>query len=213
MVAPDNIKSAVIEGDTARAVELVRAAVAASIPPGDILEKELIPGIRKVGELFASGQYFFPELMISGEAMKAAVDELKSSLTGAGIAATGRYLIGTVEGDVHDIGKNIVIMMLEGNGWEVTDLGVDVSPERFCTVIKEGDFDVVGLSALLSTTMAKQAETIQVLERAGLKQRIKVMIGGAPVTQEYADEIGADAYAPNAVEAARKAAGLIGRNK
>jgi len=213
VIEPGNIENSIIEGDTARAVELTRSALAAGVPAKDILEKELIPGIRKVGELFARGQYFFPELLISGEAMKAAVDELKPSLSKAGVPSTGRYLIGTVQGDVHDIGKNIVIMMLEGNGWEVTDLGVDVSPERFCAAVKEGDFDIVGLSSLLSTTMVKQAETIQALKRAGLKQRVKLMIGGAPVTQEYADEIGADAYAVNAVEAAQKAANLIGKSK
>jgi 5-methyltetrahydrofolate--homocysteine methyltransferase len=142
--------------------------------------------------------------------MKAAVDELEPVLGRAGISSTGRYLIGTVQGDVHDIGKNIVIMMLEGNGWEVTDLGVDVSPEQFCDAVQEGNFDIVGMSALLTTTMVKQAETIKAFQTIGLKEIIKVMIGGAPVTQDYAEEIGADAYAADAVEAVRKAASLIG---
>ena len=206
----EKIKNNVIEGETTKAVDLVRLALEAGITAKDILDKALIPGIGKVGEMFAAGQYFFPELIISGEAMKSAVDELKPILSQSGVSATGRYLIGTVQGDVHDIGKNIVIMMLEGNGWEVTDLGVDVSPERFCTAIREGNFDVVGMSALLTTTMERQAEAIKAFETAGLRGKIKVMVGGAPVTQDYADEIGADAYAANAVEAFKKAAFLVG---
>jgi len=210
MIELGSIENSIIEGDTTKAVELTRSALEAGIPAKDVLDKALIPGIGKVGELFSKGQYFLPELLISGEAMKAAVDELKPILSQAGVPATGRYLIGTVQGDVHDIGKNIVAMMLEGNGWEVTDLGVDVSPERFCTAIKEGDFDIVGMSALLTTTMTKQAETIRALKTTGLREAVRVMVGGAPVTQEYANEIGADAYAADAVQAVKKAAILVG---
>ena len=209
MIDLGTIKTTVIEGDTTKALELTRSALESGISAKNILYKALIPAIGKVGELFSAGQYFFPELLISGEAMKAAVDELKPILSRAGISSTGRYLIGTVQGDVHDIGKNIVIMMLEGNGWEVTDLGVDVSPEQFCNAVQNGNFDIVGMSALLTTTMVKQAETIKAFQTTGLKEKVKVMIGGAPVTQDYADEIGADAYAADAVEAVRKAASLI----
>jgi 5-methyltetrahydrofolate--homocysteine methyltransferase len=210
MIELGSIKNIIIEGDTVKAGELTRSALEIGIPARDLLDKALIPGIRKVGELFSEGQYFLPELLISGEAMEAAVNELKPILSQSGVSSTGRYLIGTVQGDVHDIGKNIVAMMLEGNGWEVTDLGVDVSPERFCTAIEEGDFDIVGMSALLTTTMTKQAETIRALETAGLREKVRVMVGGAPVTQDYANEIGADAYAADAVQAVKRAAILIG---
>ena len=212
MVDFNEISESVIEGDTDKAVELTKACLQASIQAKDILDKGLIPGIRKVGELFSTGKYFLPELLISGEAMQAAVSQLRPILSQSDAPPAGKFVIGTVQGDVHDIGKNIVVMMLEGNGWEVTDLGVDVSPEQFCTAVKDEDFDIVGLSALLTLTMSNQAETIRALQTAGLRHKVKVMIGGAPVTQDYADEIGADAYASNAVEAMKKAAILIGRD-
>jgi len=175
------------------------------------LDIGLVPGIRKVGELFESGEYFLPELLISGEAMKAGVEQLRPVLSQSDAPAAGKYLIGTVEGDVHDLGKNIVIMMLEANGWEVTDLGIDVSPEQFCKAVEEGDFDIVGMSALLTFTAPKLDETIKALQSAGLRRKIKVMIGGAPTRQDYADEIGADAYAKNAAEAVRKSTILVGK--
>jgi 5-methyltetrahydrofolate--homocysteine methyltransferase len=209
MIDLGTIKNSVIKGDTAKALELTRNALESGVSAKKILYKALIPATVKVGELFSAGQYFFPELLVSGEAMKATVDELRPILSRAGISSIGRYLIGTVQGDVHDIGKNIVIMILEGNGWEVTDLGVDVSPEQFCNAVQEGNFDIVGMSALLTTTMIKQAETIRSFQSAGLRDKVKVMIGGAPVTQDYADEISADAYAADAVETVRKAASLI----
>lgn len=207
------IEDAIIEGDTEKAVALTKSALQTGVSAKDILHMFLVPGIQRVGELFRKGQYFFPELLISGEAMKAAVDILKPVLSQSGIPPTGKYLIGTVQGDVHDIGKNIVAMMLEGNGWEVTDLGVDISPERFCSAVRHGNFDIVGLSSLLTTTMAKQAETIRALQAAGLRQKVMVMVGGAPVTQAYAESIGADGYASDAVEAVKKAAALAARTK
>ncbi len=211
MVEFNNITKSVIEGDTSKAVELTRAALEGGIIPQEILNKGLIPGINKVGELFSAGEYFLPELLIAGEAMIAAVEQLKPIMRRSGVSPVGKYLIGTVQGDVHDIGKNIVVMMLEGNGWEVTDLGMDVTPEQFCKAIEEGDYDIVGLSALLTSTMTMQAETIRALEASGLHDRVKVMIGGAPVTQDYADEIGASSYARNAAEAVKKAAFLMER--
>lgn len=141
--------------------------------------------------------------------MKASMELLQPELTKKEGSYVGKYVIGTVQGDAHDIGKNIVIMMLEGSGWDVNDLGIDVSPEKFCEVIKKGDFDILGLSALLTFSMPKQAETINALKTAGLRDRVKIMVGGVPVTQPYADQIGADAYAKNAVEAVTKAKSLM----
>ncbi len=211
MIGFNEISQSIIEGDAAKAVQLTKVALGRGIQAKDILDKGLISGIKKVGELFNSGEYFLPELIISGEAVRTALGEIKLILSKADIPPVGKYLIGTVQRDVHDIGKNIVIMMLEGNGWEVTDLGVDVPPEQFCIAVEKGNFDILGLSALLTMTMSKQAETIKALESAGLRQRVKIMIGGAPVTQQYADEIGADAYAPNAPEAVKMAAALVGK--
>lgn len=209
MVNLNGVSQSITEGDTPKAVQLIKVALEQGIPVKDILDKGLISGLRKMGELFSSGECFLPELIMSGEAAKAALGKIKLMLSKVDIPPVGKYLIGTVEGDVHDIGKNIVIMMLEGNGWEVTDLGVDVPPEQFCIAIEKGNFDILGLSALLTMTMSKQAETIKALESAGLRQRVKIMIGGVPVTRQYADEIGADAYAPNAAEAVKKAAALV----
>lgn len=209
MVDFNEISQSITEGDTPKAVQLTKVALELGIPVKDILDKGLISGLRKTGELFSSGECFLPELIISGEAAKAALGKIKLILSKVDIPPVGKYLIGTVQGDVHDIGKNVVIMMLEGNGWEVTDLGVDVPPEQFCIAVEEGNFDILGLSALLTMTMPKQAETIKALESAGLRQRVKIMIGGVPVTQQYADEIGADAYAPNAAEAVKMAAALV----
>jgi len=162
--------------------------------------------MQVVGEKFEEGEVFLPELLMAGEAARPVIDLLRPLLTkqeGIGRRA-GKAAIGTVEGDVHDIGKNIVIMMLEGNGWDVTDLGVDVSPEEFCTAVKENDFQILGLSALLTATMPSQERTIEALEVAGLRDKIKVAIGGAVCSQRYADQIGADCYAADAVEAVKK---------
>jgi 5-methyltetrahydrofolate--homocysteine methyltransferase len=158
-----------------------------------------------VGDRFEKGDIFLPELLIAGEAARAALKLLKPLLTKpGGVIHSGKAAIGTVEGDVHDIGKNIVIMMLEANGWEVTDLGVDISPDAFCNAVRKNDFQILGLSALLTTTMPNQERTIAALKAAGLKNKVKVAVGGAPVTQQYADQIGADCYAADAAEAVRK---------
>jgi len=205
------ISKSIIEGDPAKAKELVKAALAENIPARDILDKGLVPGIRKVGELFGTGQYFLPELIVSGKAMSQATEILEPELVKADVPPVGKYAIGTVKGDVHDIGKNIVIMMLKGNGWEVTDLGVDVPPEVFCSAVEKGDFQIVGLSALLSTTMPAAVETIEALKEAGLRDKVKIMVGGAPITKEWAAMIGADGYASDASEAVRVAEALVGK--
>ncbi len=178
----------------------------------EILDEGLISGIKEVGELFGRGEYFLPELLVSGEAMLGALELLEPLLSKGETPFVGKCLIGTVQGDVHDIGKNIVIMMLKGNGWEVTDLGVDVSLEDFCSAVDKGDFQVLGMSALLTMTMSAAAKTIEALKAAGLRDKVKIMVGGAPTTQEWANEIGADAYAPDAPTAAKVAAVLVGKS-
>ena len=206
MVDLNDIAKSLIDMDTPRAKQLTKAAIDANVPATEILDKGLVAAMQVIGEHFEKGEIFLPELLMSGEAAKTALNLLRPLLTKeAGEKRFGgRAAIGTVQGDVHDIGKNIVIMMLEANGWEVTDLGVDVPPEQFCTAVKENDFQVLGLSALLTVTMPAQEQTIQALKAAGLRDKVKVAIGGAPVTQTYADQIGADCYAADAAEVVRK---------
>ena len=192
--------------DIAKTEELTKAAIAANIPAQEILDKDVVAGMRVVGEQFGGGEIFLPELLIAGEAAKAAMKLLRPLLTkqeGVG-GYTGKAAIGTVQGDVHDIGKSIVLMMLEANGWDVTDLGVDVTPEEFCAAVRENDFQVLGLSALLTVTMPAQERTIEALKAVGLRGKVKVAIGGASVSQHYADQIGADCYAADAAEVVEK---------
>ncbi len=212
MVNLNKIRKSIIKGDSDTVSKLTREALDANVPAKEILDKGLIPGIRKVGDLFSTGEYFLPELLVSGEAMSRALELLEPVLTKADIPPAGKYLIGTAQGDMHDIGKNIVIMMLKGNGWMVTDLGVDVSPEEFCLVVEKGDFDILGISSLLTMTMSAAAKTIDALKTAGLRDKVKVMVGGAPVTQEWADKIGADGYAIDAPMATRVAATIVGKS-
>jgi 5-methyltetrahydrofolate--homocysteine methyltransferase len=205
MIDLNEIAKSLVEIDAAKTEELTRAAIEADIPAKDIMDKGLIAGLQVVGDRFEKGDIFLPELLIAGEAARAALKLLKPLLTKpGGVIHSGKAAIGTVEGDVHDIGKNIVIMMLEANGWEVTDLGVDISPDAFCNAVRKNDFQILGLSALLTTTMPNQERTIAALKAAGLKNKVKVAVGGAPVTQQYADQIGADCYAADAAEAVRK---------
>jgi 5-methyltetrahydrofolate--homocysteine methyltransferase len=200
------IAQSVVDMDIDGTENLTREAVAGNIPVADILNNGLVAGIQIVGERFGRREIFLPELLMSGEAMKAAMKVLKPLLTKqeSGQGYVGRAAIGTVQGDIHDIGKNILLMMLEGNGWEVTDLGIDVSPEKFCAVVRDNDYHILGLSALLTTTMPNQKRTIEALKASGLRNKVKVAIGGAAVSQAYADQIGADCYANNAFEAVKK---------
>ena len=200
------IAESLVERDIAKTEELIKAAIDANIPAQEILNKDVVAGMQVVGEQFGSGEIFLPELLMAGEAAKAAMKLLRPLLTKQeGVTGyTGKAAIGTVQGDVHDIGKNIVLMMLEANGWDVTDLGVDVAPEEFCTAVKENDFQILGLSALLTGTMPNQRETIEALKAAGLGDKVKVAIGGAMCTQRWADQIGADCYAADAAEAVEK---------
>lgn len=206
MIDLSQIAKNLVAMEIAKTEELTRAAIEANVPAAEILTEGLIAGMQVVGKQFKEGEIFLPEVLMSGEAMKAAMKLLRPLLAKEDAVKrfAGKAAIGTVIGDVHDIGKNIVIMMLEGNGWEVTDLGVDIPPEEFCKAVKENDFQILGLSALLTATMPGQEQTIAALKTAGLRDKVKIVIGGAPVTQAYADQIGADGYAADAGEAAEK---------
>ena len=201
------IAQSLVARDIAKIEELTRAAIDANVPAQEILDEDVVAGMQVVGEQFESGEIFLPELLMAGEAAKVVMNLLKPLLTkqkGVTGSTDKKVAIGTVQGDVHDIGKNIVLMMLEANGWDVTDLGVDVAPEEFCTAVKENDFQILGLSALLTGTMPNQRETIEALKAAGLGDKVKVAIGGAMCTQRWADQIGADCYAADAAEAVEK---------
>ena len=192
---------------------LTNEAVEAGIPALEIINQGLVSGMTVIGTKFRNGEMFLPEVLLSAKTMKTALDILLPILSQQGASSMGRVAIGTVSGDIHDIGKNIVISMLQGNGFEVMDLGVDIAPERFVEVIRNNDLQILGLSALLTSTMPMLEETIEALEKAGLRQKTKVIIGGAPVTQSYADQIGADGYAPDAASATDRAKELVAELK
>ncbi len=208
----EELSRAVVAGDIDAAEELTKKAIKSNIPVADILNTGLVPGLLRVGELFERGEYYLPELIVSGDAVAKALEYLEPMMKKQGASYRGRYLIGTVQGDVHDLGKNIVIMMLRGNGWEVTDLGVDVSPEEFCAAVSSGDYNIIGLSSLLTMTMPNAARTIEALKAAGLRGRVKIMVGGAPTTAAWAAQIGADAHAKDGPMAAVVAAKLMGKS-
>jgi 5-methyltetrahydrofolate--homocysteine methyltransferase len=206
-----SIYKAVVEGNAPEAKAAVEAALQAGIPAGEILQAGLIAAMTEVGRLFEAGEYYVPEMLISARAMQAGMTLLKPQLVQSGVKAVGRVAIGTVKGDLHDIGKNLVAIMLEGAGFEVIDLGTDVAPERFVAEVRSGDVDLISLSALLTTTMPAMAATIQALQAAGLRDRVKVMVGGAPLTETYAEQIGADGYGPDASAAVRLARRLVSK--
>jgi 5-methyltetrahydrofolate--homocysteine methyltransferase len=183
-------------------VVAVEKAISDGAAPADILEKGLISGMSVIGEKFKNGEVFVPEVLIAARAMNHASGTLKPALVKAGVKPVGKAVICTVKGDLHDIGKNLVKMMIEGKGIETVDLGVDGSPEKIVETVKSSGAQVLCLSALLTTTMLSQKDTIDALKAAGIRDKVKVMVGGAPVTQSYADEIGADAYTPDAASAA-----------
>jgi len=201
---------ALYKGDAEKVAELTRKALDLGVPPEVVLNNGLISGMNRVGKDFRDGVLFVPEVLIAARAMKAGMGILRPLLAETGASSAGTFVIGTVKGDLHDIGKNLVAMMLEGAGFRVIDLGVDTPPERFIEAVKQSNAQIVGMSALLTTTMVEMRKVIEALKEAGLRDKVKVMVGGAPVTQDYADEIGADGYAPNASAAVDKARALIG---
>jgi 5-methyltetrahydrofolate--homocysteine methyltransferase len=204
------IYQAVLDGDAKGAEAAVKAALAANVPAEDILQKACIPAMGEVGRLFEEGEKFVPEMLISARAMQTAVRLLKPLLAQANVQSVGKVIVGTVQGDLHDIGKNLVGMMMEGSGFEVVDLGTDVTPAKFVDAVRQHKPQVMGMSALLTTTMPSMKNCIEALKEAGVRDQVKVLIGGAPVTQAYADQIGADGYAPDASSAARAAKALLG---
>ncbi len=205
----DGIGKSIIDGDAESAEALTQAALKEGVTANELLDHALVPGMQEVGRLFEEGEYYLPELVASGEAMTRVLELIEPLLSRGDTPRIGKFLLGTVKDDVHDIGKNIVGMMLRGYGWEVTDLGVDVSAEQFVEAVREGDYDILGLSALLTMTQPSVVEVLAALEAEGLRPKIKVMVGGAPVTGEWADRIGADGYAADGPEAARVAARLL----
>jgi len=209
MALLDEIRQAVIDGQAKVVVPKVEQALSEGIAPDKILHEGLISAMAEVGRMFEEGEYFVPEMLIAARAMAAALGLLKPHLLEQGVEPIGKVAIGTVKGALHDIGKSLVAMMLEGAGFEIMDLGVDVAPEKFVSALNDGA-QIVAMSALLTTTMPNMKATIAAIEEAGLRAQAKIMIGGAPVTQAYADEIGADGYAPDASSAVRKARALIG---
>ncbi len=205
------LTEAVVAGNAPKTKELTAKALEAGVTPGVILQEGLIPGMAEVGRRFECREYYVPELLIAARAMHSALDLLRPLLAESGeVRPVGKVVIGTVRGDLHDIGKNLVTMMLEGSGFEVKDLGIDVSPEKFVNAVKEVGYDILAISALLTTTMPSMKATIDALKEAGLRDKVKVMIGGAPITQDYADQIGADGYGEDANQAVRVAKRLLG---
>jgi len=198
-----------IDGRAKEVKQMVNDAIAAGTPAADILNKALIVGMNEVGRRFKANEFYVPEVLLAARAMHAAMDVLKPLLAASKVKPRGIVALGTVKGDLHDIGKNLVGMMLEGSGFEVIDLGVDCAPDKFVGAVKENTPHIVAMSALLTTTMVNMKGTIQAIADAGLRKKVKVMVGGAPLTQRYADEIGADGYAPDAASAAELASALV----
>jgi len=198
-----------VNGKADEVRDMVKKALDEGQEVEKILNEGLIAGMNVVGEKFKRNEFYVPEMLIAARAMKAGMEVLRPILVQKDVKPLGTVVLGTVRGDLHDIGKNLVGMMLEGAGFEIVDLGVDVSPEKFVQTVKEKKAQIVGLSALLTTTMPSMKDVIKALEEEGIRDKVKVMIGGAPVTQNYADEIGADGYAPDAASAADKAKELV----
>ncbi len=209
----DDIKplyEAIVNGDARAAKTITDKALAAGMDPMKIVTDYMVPAMSEVGTRFECNEYFVPELLLAARAMKAAMEPIRPLLVAAGVEPVGRVVVGTVKGDLHDIGKNLVAAMLEGGGFEVIDIGVNVSPEQFIQTVKDKNANIVAMSALLTTTMPAMKTTIEAMKQAGMRDQVKVLIGGAPITQKYADEIGADGYsesAAGAVALARKATG------
>jgi 5-methyltetrahydrofolate--homocysteine methyltransferase len=203
------LAQSVIDGDAPTADRLTREGLEAGMTPETILEKGLIAGMTVVGVLFKNNEIFVPEVLMSARAMKAGMAHLQPLLEAKGVEPIGKYVIGTVKGDLHDIGKNLVAMMLRGAGFEVTDLGVDTSLEKFLAAIEKVHPQIVGMSALLTTTMGQMARNIEAFDKMSLRQHLKVMVGGAPLSQEFATKISADAYGKDAADAVDKAQRLV----
>jgi len=206
----ETIYEAILKGDAKTTAAQVQVALDQQVGADKILYEACIPAMGEVGRLFEAGEKFVPEMLISARAMQTAVNLLKPHLALADVRVVGKVVIGTVAGDLHDIGKNLVAMMLEGSGFEIVDLGTDVSPQAFVEAVRQHEPHLIGMSALLTTTMTSISETIKALQEAGLRDQVKVIIGGAPITQDFATKVGADGFAPDAGSATRVAKALVG---
>ncbi|KXS41067.1 methylmalonyl-CoA mutase C-terminal domain-containing protein/methyltransferase cognate corrinoid proteins [Candidatus Frackibacter sp. WG12] len=206
----EEIAEAVISGEVEKVGELAQDLVDEGVKPSEIIKEGLVAGMDVVGARFKANEMFVPEVLISAKSMHAGMDVVKPLLAEGESSSAGTVVIGTVEGDLHDIGKNLVAMMLEGAGFEVVDLGVDLSAEEFVDAVKEHNPEVLGLSALLTTTMPAMQNTIEALEEAGVRDQVKIMVGGAPVTEDFANEIGADAYASDGSASTELAREFVG---
>ena len=202
---------AIDEGDREKAVALAKEALNSGIDASEIISRGLPAGMSVVGDKYSSGEYFLPDMLMAARAMQTALEEIKPALGKTGILTIGRVVIGTVAGDMHDVGKNVVATFLGGSGFEVHDLGLNVADQTFVDEVRARQADILGLSALLTTTMPLMGRIIQLLDEAGLRSKVKVIVGGAPVTQDYADDIGADAYAHDGGKAIRVCRQLMGK--
>jgi len=209
MVDLKELSDALFQGDVSKVKEITLRALQEKKEPKEILEQGLIKGMKVVGIKFKNNEIFLPEVLLASRAMYGGMELLQPELIKSGVKAVGKVIIGTAKGDLHDIGKNLVAMMLRGGGFEVIDLGIDVTPEKYLKASHEHQPDILGISALLTTTMIGMRDVITILKKASLRSKIKVMVGGAPVTQEFADEIGAEGYAPDAASAVDKARELL----
>lgn len=209
MVELKELQEALFQGDISKVKEITQRALQEKVDPKEILEQGLIKGMDVVGIKFKNNEIFLPEVLLASQAMYRGLELLQPKLIISGVKAVGKVIIGTAKGDLHDIGKNLVAMMLRGGGFEVIDLGINVPPEKFLKAAKEHQPDIVGISALLTTTMIGMMDIVTILKSAGLRDKVKVMVGGAPVTREFADEIGAEGYAPDAASAVDKAKELL----
>ena len=206
----EKISTAILEGDAESTPGLAQKALDQGLAPKTILDDGMVVGMNEVGARFKRGDMFVPEVLMSADAMQAGLEVLRPELASAGVKMLGTILLGTVKGDLHDIGKNLVGMMCEGAGFDVIDLGFNVPPEKFIDAIKEHQPDIVGMSALLTTTMRSMGHTIKAIEEAGLRDQVKIMVGGAPVDRDFAERIGADGYGSNAVAGSEQAKHLVG---
>lgn len=206
----DGLYENTLDGEDEPVRALTEEALELGMDPLVLLFDALIPALEEVGRLFEAGEYFVPEMLVSARAMQAAMDILKPLIAETGAKPIGRFVMGTVKGDIHDIGKNLCNIMLEGAGFEVVDLGVNVPPEKFIEAIKQHQPNAVGFSAFLTTTMPMFKTNIEAIKEAGLRDQVKILVGGAPVTQEYADKVGADGYAPDASATVRLTKQLLG---
>jgi len=207
----NQIYSNVLYGQQKDVVKNIKAALQQGIAAISIMNEAMISAMSEVGRLFESGEYYVPEMLVAARAMQAGMNILKPFLTNSEVHPSGKVAIGTVIGDFHDIGKNLVKMMLEGSGVKVVDLGVDVRPELFLSAVTVHGVDVIGMSALITTTMPAMRPVIELLEKSGLRQQVKVIVGGAPLTEEYAHQIGADSYAPDASRAVTIVKSMLGK--